>query len=155
MELLNCVLPERNSKTIASILEANNLPFRVPEIGEDNALRDFHYNCWGYVAFNFGWIKFPKWLSGEVMDDYLAEKTTPITQAEATVGDIAVFRRSGNYLTHTALVTMDINIICHKPGQGDLCVDTMERARNMYHSDVSYVRPKKVETVVDIQQPLI
>lgn len=143
MELLNHTLPIQGTMRITSVLQANNLPFQVPSEDSDDGY-DRHYNCWGYVAFNFGWEKTARWLDGRTMETHLATHTTPITESQASIGDIAVFRWDA-YLTHTALMTHESNIICHKPGAGPLCVDTMERAKRLYHSVVSYVRPKKVD----------
>lgn len=140
MDLLESELPETRTTKIKKILHANALPFGVPP-NEDN----WGYNCWGYVAFNFGWEKNARWLASHEMEEHLRNNTKPITKKEATVGDIAVFRRGfDENLAHTALVTHDINIICHKPGRNDLCVDSMKRAIGMYGDDVTYVRPMTV-----------
>lgn len=137
MDLLNHQLPVRRTETITTILETNDLPFRV--VNEDEG--DYSYNCWGYVALNFGWENEPRWLRAHEMEEHLATHTKPIPKEEATAGDIVVFRFVGDSLAHTALLTYDLEIICHKPGSTDLCVDSMERARGMYGNNVSYVRP--------------
>lgn len=136
MNLLNCQLPERSIDKISSILHTNNLAFRLPSEDEDD-----YYNCWGYVAFHLGWEKHVRWLSSYEMEMHLSTHTTPITKDEATAGDIVVFRYVGESLSHTALLTHDLEIICHKPGATPLCVDTMERAIGLYGKYVSYVRP--------------
>lgn len=142
MNLLDCVMPERNAINIAAILNANNMSFvQIPA----NEI----YNCWGFVSFVFGWEEEARWVSAEQMEDYLTLNTRSIDEFEATVGDIAVFRRevdewgdwgSKSDLSHTALVTPDLSVICHKPGSGALCIDTMEYAK-MAYGKVSYVRP--------------
>lgn len=135
MMLMDCQLPEYRESRIKSILKKNDLNFAVPDVEWPG-----QYNCWGYVAFNLGWEEKPVWLKGETMDDHLALYTKPIAKEEVRAGDIAVFRR-GDYLTHTALMTHEPEIICHKPGANELCVDTMQRAIGMYGDEVTYVRP--------------
>jgi hypothetical protein len=137
MDLLNCSLPVQRTETIATILEKNELPFHIP----DNDRGGRSYNCWGYVALNFGWEKNPVWLWGNVMEKHLEENTKPISKDEAMMGDIVVFRSGNGELTHTALLTYELEIICHKPGACNLCVDSMERAISMYGGNISYVRP--------------
>lgn len=139
MNLLAFSLPDE--RHVKSILEANELPFQIPT----NNYRS-SYNCWGYVAFNYGWEHDAVWLRAEVMDNHLSNHTIPITKEEATTGDIAVFRRGDGGLEHTALLTHEPEIICHKPGAGELCVDTMDRATSMYGGVVTYVRPIKVDS---------
>lgn len=113
MDLLNCSLPVQRTETITAILEKNELPFHVPSDYVDR----YSYNCWGYVALNFGWEHAPRWLRGNEMEDYLANHTVPISKDEAMMGDIVVFRYSGGELAHTALLTYELEIICHKQGQ--------------------------------------
>lgn len=134
MILLDCELPERNTVKIAEILSANNMSFvPIPDAGI--------YNCWGFVSFTFGWEKKARWVSEEEMEDHLTNFTEPIDASEATIGDIAVFRRNdGLCLTHTALVTPDRTVVCHKPGGNALCIDTLKNAKLSYGT-VSYVRP--------------
>lgn len=136
MDLLNCSLPVHQTETIATILEKNELPFQIP-----NSC-GYQYNCWGYVAFNFGWEPEANWIRSYEMENYLANNTKPITKEEATMGDIIVFRYESGELSHTALLTCDLEIICHKPGAQALCVDSIKRAIAMYGDNVSYVRPK-------------
>lgn len=138
MDLLECSTPVENPTSITAILKTNDLPFPVPDTDDH-----WKYNCWGYVAFHCGWEKHPRWVSGEMMEQYLSENTMPVDKNDVQFGDIAVFRTSGLFggaLTHTALVTHEIDIICHKPGANPLCVDSMKRAKGMYPGEVSYVR---------------
>lgn len=145
MNLLNCVMPERSAINIAAILNANNMSFvQIPTISDR-----YRYNCWGFVSFVFGWEKEARWVSADQMEEHLTHNTRSIDESEATVGDIAVFRRevdewgdwaSKSDLSHTALVTPDLSVICHKPGSGALCIDTIEYAK-MAYGKVSYVRP--------------
>ena len=132
MNLMDCKLPERNTLNIASILNANNMPVRIPD--------ECIYNCWGFVAFNFGWEKKARWVSEEEMENHLTNHTESITSTVAKVGDIAVFRRWDGTLSHTALVTPDPAVICHKPGGNALCIDTLKNAKASY-GEVEYVRP--------------
>lgn len=138
MDLQNCSLPIRHLTDISNVLQANDLPFRVP----DSTYSGYGYNCWGYVAFNFGWEPVTKWLQGDEMERHLSNHTKPISKDEAVAGDVIVFRR-GDYLMHTALVTHELEIICHKPGANELCVDTMTHAKEMYGGSVSFARPNK------------
>ena len=138
LDLLDCQLPERDTSNIRSILKANNMPFYVPDPKEAHG---YMFNCWGFVARNFGWEERLRWVDTWQMEHHLAEHTITIEADEASVGDIAVFRRPNGALTHTALVTHDLEIICHKPGSGQLCVDTLTTACSIYGT-VSYVRPK-------------
>lgn len=134
MTLLDCSLPEKNTENIIAILKSENMNGeRVP------TSQEYSFNCWGFVAFYFGWEKRAKWLHREQMEDHLDECTDPIHQADVKAGDIAVFRRFGQ-LSHTALMTSDPSVVCHKPGQLDLCIDTLRAAEDSY-GDVEFVRP--------------
>ena len=75
------------------------------------------------------------------MEQYLEERTTPISKQDAKAGDIAVFR-SGKYLTHTAVLLPGGDIVCHKPGGMQLCIDTIEAASITY-GGVTYARVTK------------
>jgi len=136
LNLLNHVLPEKDTSNIRSILTANNMPFHIPYSS------DWKFNCWGFVALNFGWIEQARWVDTPEMERYLEARTASIAPNEATVGDIAVFRDSCGTLKHTALVTYDPDIICHKCGSCALAVDTLENACRTYTRNVTYVRPK-------------
>jgi hypothetical protein len=136
LNLLDCQLPERDTSNIRSILKANNMPFHVPERG------GWDFNCWGFVALNFGWTQRVRWVDTSEMESYLYAHTAPIVPSEATVGDIAVFRDSQGVLKHTALMTCDPDIVCHKVGSQSLAVDTLENACRTYTPHVTYVRPK-------------
>jgi hypothetical protein len=133
--VLNCSLPVMSG--IEDVLETNGLSFPLPE-----ERWGYSYNCWGFVAYSLGWEDDPQWLRDLVMEGHLSVNTTPISKDEAMAGDIVVFRYEGGSLAHTALLTHELDIICHKPGASDLCVDSMERAISMYGNNVSYVRPK-------------
>lgn len=136
MTLLDCSLPEKKMDNILAILKANNMPTQnVPE-------EKGFYNCWGFVAFYYGWEKKPRWVAGDEMECHLDDNTESIEEHEVTTEDIAVFRRCGE-LTHTALMTPDRSVVCHKPGSTALCIDTLKRARESY-GDYCFVRPVKV-----------
>lgn len=114
---------------VAAVLEANELPFRIPSNDYQGS-----YNCWGFVAFNYGWtpdLNTARWLSGREMNEYLSQHTTPIPESEAVAGDIAVFRGHDG-LVHTALLTCDPEVLCHKPGACRLTIDSMENVKNIY-----------------------
>ncbi len=137
LDLLNCQLPETDTSNIRSILVANHMPFHVPTSGSS-----WGFNCWGFVAFNFGWIERVRWVDTVEMERYLEARTASIAPSEATVGDIAVFRDSQGVLQHTALTTYDPDIVCHKCGSNALAVDTLANACRTYTRHVTYVRPK-------------
>lgn len=137
MVLLDFQLPVRDSDQIKSLLKANDLPFLIPEA----PLGGSYYNCWGYVAINFGWDNQARWLDRESMEEYLQQHTKPIKKTEATIGDIIVFRGYAGRLEHTALATCDPEVVCHKPGNTPLCMDTLENAKYTYGGHISYVRP--------------
>lgn len=117
------------------------MPVHVPDVG------GWSYNCWGFVAFNFGWIDRVRWVDTPEMESYLEARTASIAPSEATVGDIAVFRDSQGVLKHTALTTYDPDIVCHKCGSNALAVDTLANACRTYTSHVTYVRPKDSKLV--------
>jgi hypothetical protein len=136
IQISDMKLPERDVSNILSILEANEMPARVPQ----NEYRG-SFNCWGFTAYYHEWEKEALWLEGRVMEDHLEAHTTPIRKEDVRAGDIAVFRRD-MYLTHTAILLPSGDVVCHKPGGLALCIDTIEAAAKSY-GEVSYVRAKK------------
>lgn len=132
----NIHLPERETSSIISFLEANALPSRVP-VNETGA-----FNCWGFTAYFCEWEKRALWLEGFRMEEHLKTRTTPISKEEAKAGDVAIFRR-GDHLTHTAIVLPGGDLVCHKPGITALCIDRLEAAKASYGADVTYARATK------------
>lgn len=125
-------LPEKSEVNIRTILEANNLPARLPEVYVGK------FNCWGFTAFYYKWCGRAYWMDRDQMDWRLERNTMPIEPIEVQAGDVAVFRGSG-YLRHTAVV-LPGKMVCHKPGELDLCIDKLEAAIETY-GEVDYVRP--------------
>jgi hypothetical protein len=137
LQITDIKLPAREASTILSYLESNNMPARIPD--RDRGL----FNCWGFTAWYLQWEDTAKWLEGQKMERHLRENTTPISKEDAKAGDIAVFR-SGMYLTHTAVLLPGGDIVCHKPGGLQLCIDTIEAASTSY-GEVTYARAIKKE----------
>lgn len=82
-------------------------------------LKSRAYNCWGFTAYIFGWIRDYSWLSCYQMEDLLEEFSVPVDNPQ--VGDIAVFRDEDDKLEHTAIITdKKVKHILHKPGGWDL-----------------------------------
>ena len=133
--LLDCKLPEKNTENIIAILRVNNMDAKVPDANKS-------YNCWGFVAFYFGWEDTAHWLSDRRMSEYLEANTQSICKEKVQAGDIAVFYR-WDRLTHTALMMPDNSVVCHKPGMTDLCIDTLDAAAATY-GKVTFVRPVAV-----------
>jgi cell wall-associated NlpC family hydrolase len=135
-------LPERETATILSFLESNNMPARVPDgFGWD-------FNCWGFTAYYCQWEEKAFWMEQRQIERHLREHTKPISKAEVKAGDVAVFY-SGQYLTHTAIVLPSGSMVCHKPGAQTLCIDTIDAAVRSY-GNVVYARPtKKVQKEFD------
>ena len=131
LKMLN-TLPERSLPNIRSILEANSMPVRVPDV--------WTYNCWGFVAYYLGWEEQAKWLDRYQMEDYLKSNARPINPDEVKAGDIAVFRRCGSHLEHTAIIMPTTSIVCHKPGNNPLCIETVDDAHETYGGTITYVR---------------
>ena len=101
----------------------NSLPVRIPNTR--------CYNCWGFVAFYFKWIKSALWIADYEMEDMLTTHTKAVTQPRR--GDIVVFRREGGELTHTAvMVDKDQRLVCHKPGHHSLCVESVHNVETLY-----------------------
>lgn len=69
---------------------------------------------------------------------HLKEHTKSIGKKDAKAGDIAVFYQ-GDYLSHTAILLPGGNMVCHKPGRNELCIDTIEAASKSY-GNVTYAR---------------
>jgi cell wall-associated NlpC family hydrolase len=126
-------LPIRKHERIAEALEQNGMPVNIP--GEDTA-----FNCWNFTAYYLGWVNRAFWMERERMEQLLADNSKPIKAEEAGPGDIAVFRSYGRTLAHTAIV-MKKDVMCHKPGQLDLAIETLRSVINTYGDCVSYVRP--------------
>src|ERR1035437_6060140 len=133
IQITDIQLPERSASKIISILESNAMPVRVPV-----DLHRINFNCWGFTAYYLQWEESAYWMDADQMKDYLQLRTKPISKEDAKAGDIAVFY-SGNYLTHTAIILPGGDVICHKPGGQELCIDTIESAAINYGS-VTYVR---------------
>lgn len=143
LQITDLKLPERETKNILTILEGNNMPGRVPSNEWKGS-----FNCWGFTAWYLQWEEKAIWLDGAVMEIYLTARTKPISKLDAKAGDIAIFR-SGKYLTHTAVLLPGGDIVCHKPGGGDLCIDTIGAASTQYGT-VTYARvTKKVKKEFD------
>lgn len=128
---MNMQLPEKKTDNIRSILEANNLPAKLPKE------QGYGLNCWGFTAFYYGWESREFWMDERTMELHLQDSTVPIKPSEVRAGDIAVFRRFDG-LSHTA-VMINPEIVCHKPGSTPLCIDTVENAAQKY-GDVTYAR---------------
>ena len=131
IKMLDVSLPERSLENIRSILEANSMPPRIPEATM--------YNCWGFTAYYFGWEENAKWLPSYKMEEHLKSNTVPVHLTEVRAGDIAVFR-FGRHLEHTAIVMPNTSVVCHKPGGGLLCIETMQGAQDKYGKEITYVR---------------
>ncbi len=131
MQILDIQLPEHCVANIQSVLESNNLPVRIPDKDPGR------FNCWGFTAYYLKWEKTAEWLDAGQMDTYLKVRTNPIDKEGVKAGDIAVFR-SGSYLTHTAIM-LSPDVVCHKPGGSDLCINSIEAARSSYGNE-TYAR---------------
>jgi cell wall-associated NlpC family hydrolase len=142
IQIADLKLPEQSISNIRSILESNNMPVIVPEDERGK------FNCWGFTAYYHGWVNSVFWLDREPMADFLKNRTKPIDKEKVKAGDIAVFDRGG-YLTHTAIMLPDGNLVCHKPGGRALCIDTVDNVKKSYGA-VRYARVKrKVEKEFD------
>lgn len=146
MKLQN--LPEFDLHNIVAILKSNSMNAVAPPYDGDN------YNCWGLVAYYMGWVNHPYWLDRYDMEDLLKLNTVGIDAVGVRAGDIVVFRR-GEFLTHTAIMMPDPSIIYHKPGGLELCITSIEMARN--YGPYTFVRDiknlsKNEETVLTIFQ---
>lgn len=89
------------------------------------------YNCWGFVAYAFGWYNDLHWLDADVMHKLLLERSVVID--EPVDGCIAVYRDFGNELnygaelTHTAiLANVEKGLVIHKPGDWKLELISLE-----------------------------
>lgn len=119
MSILNV---SRNLPTLKNALNRiakvnNNAKWELP-----NGNGGGYYNCWGFVAFTYGWIAQPAWINRHKMEKLLDENSFPVDKPQ--IGDIAVFRAETDYydrLTHTAIVSnKNITTVLHKPGEWDL-----------------------------------
>jgi len=133
IQITDIKLPERSVPNILTILASNNMPVRVPD-------RDrYSFNCWGFTAYYFQWEETAVWLSSTRMEDHLEAHTRPISKEEIRMGDVAIFHYPADYLTHTAIVLYPGRMVCHKPGQLALCIDTIEAVTNSY-GEATYAR---------------
>ena len=135
IQITDLKLPVKSTKKILEVLESNNMPARVPD--RERGL----FNCWGFTAWYMQWEPCAIWLRGSTMERHLRKNTVPISREEVQAGDIAVFYE-GDYFSHTAIILPGGDVICHKPGCNELCIDTVENASKTY-GDVSYARPVK------------
>jgi hypothetical protein len=117
-------------------LEANSMPPRIPDVVMYNCLM---YNCWGFVAYYLGWETEAVWLDRYKMEEHLKANARPINPDEVQAGDIAVFRY-GSHLEHTAVIMPKTSIVCHKPGNNPLVIETVDAAHETYGGRISYVR---------------
>lgn len=148
MELLDVHLPVWSTEKLKTVLEANHLNFAIPIYKDSGDGNIPQFNCWGYVAFNNGWEQTPWWIPESLMESHLAAHTVPVSKKDAKAGDVVIFRRNG-LLIHTALMTHDPEIICHKPGANPLCLDTIKNAQKSYwNTAISYARPQAPQVSV-------
>jgi hypothetical protein len=90
-----------------------------------------HFNCWGFTAYAFQWIKELVWFDKHEME-YCIDRFTRIIK-KPRVGDIVVFRNSYGEIEHTAIFTnLDTFTIIHKPGYLRLEVDTIDNVKLLY-----------------------
>ena len=98
----------------------------------------------GFTAYCFNWLKELMWIEAPEMTEFLESHTKEIKSDEVQKGDILVFYYSNdedfenNYdnlpLCHTGIVLKPgkkLKII-HKPGMGDLAIESLEEVKKTY-----------------------
>ena len=110
-----------------NVLKSNNLIVsdNLPEIVSTWTRR---YNCWGFVAFLFGWINKEAWLQPWEIDDLLHKNTDHVPLKNARAGDIVcIVSKYGN--EHTGILSPKNDrgqwMIFHKPGGRQLTYETL------------------------------
>ena len=101
---------------------------------------DTWYNCWGFTAYTFQWLKKLDWIEEEKMEFCLEEYTEKVKTPKA--GDIFVMRDDCGILLHTGIL-MDFKKkkIIHKPGHFELEVNNINGAQRVYGKQkISYRR---------------
>ncbi len=93
--------------------------------------KDGDFNCWGFTAYSFKWIKKLEWFEYEEMD-YCLWNFSEIVKTPR-IGDIVEFRDHFGDLIHTAILTNVKNkTLLHKPGYCTFEVNTIEGAKDIY-----------------------
>ena len=101
------------------------------------------YNCWGFTAFAFKWIKEVEWFEFEEMNYCLQNFTKKVKTPKN--GDILVLTGAySNELIHTAIIVdAKEKTVLHKVGGLKLEVNTIKGAKKIYDDSsprISYHR---------------
>jgi hypothetical protein len=145
LDWLNYIIPRRIILKIILQLRTttmDNIPEVINQLAINNSnikgimCNEGYYNCYAFVALQYGWISQLEWIPVNAMFKWIQERTVETDIPE--IGDILIITPKGELkvyddLLHTALVInpKTMNII-HKPGQRILCINTLEEAVNTY-----------------------
>ena len=106
----------------------------------------YDYNCWGFVAGFYGWLKQYDWIDEEQISELLSTYCTEVERENLQPGDIiAVYR--DRWISHTMLYKGGVDfMITHKAGAWWLETIPWEYYETRYDYGVSmrYFRPKQV-----------